>query len=173
MAKFPSPLDAAAYVALVIPAALLALDQYQKANPEMTIVPITGWLAYLPIALLVLVAVIWLWKAVRPARTSIEILTPLHDSTVPPVRNVQGSVWPTSSAVQVLVFANDRRWYPQPVPTRDGALWSVQCQLGAADGAGRNYKIVAIAGADLVVNPLRRLPWRGKKSRAIVVTREQ
>jgi hypothetical protein len=87
---------------------------------------------------------------------------------------VRGSIWPAQEPVQVFVLTG-RKWLPQQLPTRDGALWSARCRFETAPGTNDSaFKIAAISRATLVVGPVRRLPWWSTTtSRIVRVTRRE
>ena len=170
MARFVSVLDTAMAVCLATVAAFEAAIEIQRRFPDTQgmILPVTGWSNLVPLALLALVACLWLGRLFLPETSTIEILTPLEDSVVSAVYEVRGSIWPASEPVQVFVLAG-REWRPQQLPARDGALWSAQCHFEMPiAGSDSDFKIAAVSRAALIVGPVRRLPWWSRTTSRIV-----
>src|SRR5262245_50662862 len=175
MARMVPVLDMAMSVCIAAVAALEAAIEIQRRFPDTQgmIVPIAGWPNLVPLALLALVACLWLARLFLPARRAIQILTPLENSVVPAVYEVCGSIWPAHEPVQVFVLTG-REWRPQQLPAPDGALWSAQCQFDAPiAGSNSDFKIAAISRAALIVGPVRRLPWWSTTTSAIVRVRRE
>jgi hypothetical protein len=169
----PSLFDMTAAIFLAVIAAFEAAIEVQRSLPQsQMMVPITGWLQFVPMALLILVGCLWLCQLFLPARRTIEILAPLADETVPNVREVRGLIWPPSGPLQIFVFA-DGEWHPQQLPMRDGASWSARCNFGTATaGLNSDFKVAAISRETLVVGSIRRLPWWSTtRSNIVRVTR--
>jgi hypothetical protein len=107
----------------------------------------------------------------EPAQT-LEILTPLHGRDVGWRQIVRGSVFPSDSDVQVLVYSPDGLWYVQgPVVVKDCA-WSCRCQFGVKEKAGLSYEIVAAFGKSLKLEKYEHLPESLTKSKVITVNRK-
>jgi hypothetical protein len=174
MARLLPLLDAAMSGCIAATAALEAAIEVQRRFPDADglIVPLAGWPSLLPLALLALVACLWVGRLLLPAGTTIEILTPLTNSAVPEICEVRGSIWPAGEPVQVLVLTG-REWQPQQLPTRDGALWSARCRFEAPpEQNDATFKVAAISRTALVVGPVRRLPrWSTAISGIVRVTR--
>jgi hypothetical protein len=173
MARLHSVLDTAMSVCIASAAGLEAAIEIQKRLPatQEMILPLAAWSSLAPLALLVIVAALWIVRLLVPAGRAIEILTPLESGVVPDVFEVRGSVWPAGAPVQVFVFS-EREWRPQQLPTRDGALWSARCHFDGGDGGG--FKIAAVSRRALVVGAVRSLPrWATTTSRIVRVTRQE
>lgn len=83
-------------------------------------------------------------------KQTIEILSPFNDEEVGLYETVRGRVFPPDQGLQVLVYAPDRKWYPQKQVDVKGELWSVKCQFGQVDRRGGDYfTIVAVLGSQL------------------------
>ena len=160
MSRMLSVFDIAAVISIAVIAGFEAAIEVQRGFPQTEMmVPITGWLQFVPLALLIFVACLWLCHLLLPAGRTIEILAPLENETVPNVREVRGSIWPPSEPLQILVFVG-WEWHPQQLPTRDGASWSAQCHFGTPTvGANSDCKVAAISRKTLIVGSVRRLPW--------------
>lgn len=104
---------------------------------------------------------------------SIEILSPFDNDEVGFHEVVRGRVFPPDSHLQVLVFAGDQKWYPQPPVNVKGSTWSVKCQFGNLDtSSGGLYKIAAVSGDDLDQQMwYSDLPTTGVRSNIIRVKR--
>jgi hypothetical protein len=175
MARFVSLLDIAMSVCIAAVAAFEAAIEIQRRFPDTQgiMVPIAGWSNLVPLALLALVGCLWLGRLFLPAKRAIQILMPLENSVVPAVYEVRGSIWPASEPVQVFVLTG-REWRPQQLPARDGALWSAQCHFETPlAGSDSDFKIAAISRPELIVGPVRRLPWWSTTTTSIVRVRRK
>ena len=111
-------------------------------------------------------------KKKSEARARLEILTPLNNTQVGLRRVVSGSIQPPQSQVQVLVHAEDDRWYLQGPVKVDDSAWSVECRFGNIEkGLGEKYQIVAITGGKVKDAHLSVLPEIGTKSPIVTVRR--
>ena len=173
MSRLHSVTNAAASVLIAAAAALEAAIEVQREVPEARVMlSFTDRLHFAPAALLIVVACLWLCQALLPSGTTIEILTPLDDETVPRLREVRGSIWPPTAPLQVLLYAGSR-WHPQQIPTRDGASWRLEghFETAAAD-TDSEFKIAAISRSVLVIGPVKRLPWWATvRSNVVIVKR--
>lgn len=121
-----------------------------------------------------------LWRRRQAARTNntklpLEILSPFDNEEVGLYEIVRGQVFPPGSALQVLVFAGDKKWYPQPAVDVRGSSWSVKCQFGNLDTPSSGaYKIVAVLGDELREGMwYSDLPTAAPKSNIITVHRPE
>jgi len=98
------------------------------------------------------------------ANAPLEILSPFDNEEVGFYEIVRGRVFPPDSNLQVLVFAGDRKWYPQPHVDVKESTWSVKCQFGNLESpSGGAYKIIAVLG-----NELREGMWYADLPRAAI-----
>lgn len=85
-----------------------------------------------------------------PDQPKIEILSPFDYEDVGLREKVRGRVFPPDQELQVLVYAPDRKWYPQKPVDVKGEFWSVWCQFGQLeDKGGDTFRITAVLGSKL------------------------
>jgi hypothetical protein len=105
----------------------------------------------------------------------VRILSPVNGTFVGFKAVVTGTVDPPNSPVQVLVKANDDRWYPQGKNRQaevNGSTWTVNCQFGNNNAASQHaYHIVAITGTSVKDPIIPFLPEDVAKSEIISVKR--
>lgn len=71
---------------------------------------------------------------------------------------VRGTVEPAGTPVQVLIFARDNLWYPQPAVNSSDGRWRAACTIGSVGvKSGSPYRLVAASG-ERVARPVRDLP---------------
>jgi len=96
----------------------------------------------------------------------------MEGSEVNLMRTVRGAATLPGSHVQLLVYAADRKWYPQRRAAVDGRAWSAECQFGNNErGSGEHYQVIAISTTTAIGNPTGHLPKRCVKSQVINVVR--
>src|SRR5829696_8829448 len=85
-----------------------------------------------------------------PSKPTIEILSPFDNDAVGLYETVRGRVFPPDQDLQVVVFAGDKKWYPQKPVRVEGSTWSAKCQFGNLEvPSGGSYRVVALLGNEL------------------------
>ena len=132
-------------------------------------------IAVILLASSVLQFVLWRRRQARHNKPTLEILSPFDNEEVGLYEIVRGRVFPPNTNLQVLVFAGDKKWYPQPHVDVKGSTWSVKCQFGSLDSPSSGaYKIVAVLGNELSEGMwYRDLPSGSIRSNTIQVNRPE
>jgi hypothetical protein len=118
---------------------------------------------------------IW-WDLNRRPNSSnvqIKIISPKNYDTVERSLKVYGSINPPGNPVQILIFSNNQKWYPQKTANVDGNDWNADCCFGNDNTkSGQQFTIVAMSGINPIREEISQLPQLSDKSHPVIVFRK-
>jgi hypothetical protein len=142
------------------------------ALPTMATLKSVWWFWFGFGLLLGFAAALWLVSMFFETRIALRITGPHVGAAVQYPHVVTGTVRPAGIPVQVLVYSNDRQWWPQGIARVDAGSWTSTCYFGnTATQRGAAFKIIAVAGIDEISAPVSQIPGRAQRSRIVSVVR--
>lgn len=165
-------------IGLVAVALIEAVNEAFRQLPQDLKLPVSimhGIWQFVPLGILVAVGIancVALASRKNREKLRLEILSPGEGAAVELMRTVRGSMSESGAPIRLLVFAGDKRWYPQRPAMIDGRAWSAECQFGNLDrGEGGHYQVVAISTEEPINQPVTTIPKKCIRSQIVNVTR--